>query len=380
MFLGALIDAGLSPGAFKRNLKALHLDGYRLGVKKVHRGSIHATKVDVNVQKGYRTPLSLPRIRQIIRKSDLPSPVKARSEEAFDRLAEAEGIVHGVQPTKVHFHEVGVIDSFVDVVGGILGCHLLGIDTVSASPVNLGSGFINTEHGTLPVPAPAVAHLAQQVPVFSSGPPQELATPTGLSLLTTLTKQFTPLPFMVPSKIGYGAGSGNPTNWPNVLRIILGNSMSTNCADVDRIVQMETNVDDMNPQLYETVMDQLFAAGALDVTLTPVIMKRSRPGIILSVLAPPNQAEALNQVLFQETSTLGVRMQEVSRYVLPRSMTTLRLKNGSVRVKVAKKGLKGNKYIPEYQDCKALATKTKRPVREVINEVIQHLQTNTRPS
>jgi uncharacterized protein (TIGR00299 family) protein len=369
MFLGALVDAGLSATSLKRGLKALPVDGYRLNIQIVHRGSLVATKVDVQIRKGYDTPLTLSRIRQAIRKSSLPPSVKTQSLTAFDFLAEAEGLVHGVPPAKVHFHEVGVIDSFVDVVGGILGCHLLGIETVSASPVNLGSGFIKVAHGTLPVPGPAVAHLAKQIPVYSSGPSYEMTTPTGLSVLKALTKDFRPLPSMTPSTIGYGAGSSNPEHWPNVLRIFVADSLSHHTPTIDRIAQIETNVDDMNPQLYESVMDHLFAAGALDVTLTPVIMKRSRPGIILSVLTALPHVETLTKVLFQDTSTLGVRVQEISRHILPRTMSSIRLKDGTVRIKISRNGATRSKITPEYQDCKAVAAKRGRPVQEVMKEV-----------
>ncbi len=374
MFLGSLIDAGLSLPALKRGLQALDVGGYRLQAKKVHRGSLSATKFDVKIRSDKRKPFSLSRIQRTIKKSGLPPGVKTQSLHAFELLAQAERKVHGMAPSKIHFHEVGVIDSFVDVVGGFLGCHLLNITTVSTSAVNMGAGIVDTEHGTLPVPGPAVAHLAIQVPVFSSGPIQELTTPTGLSLVTTLTKEFTTLPRMVPQRIGYGAGTQDPPHWPNVLRVFLGELADMTFVDVDRVLLLETNVDDLNPQIYEAVMDRLFSVGALDVTLTPVIMKRGRPGIVISVLASHPHAESVIQTLFHETSTLGVRVQEVSRRILPRTMKSLRLKKGTVRVKFVQTGDRGIKYIPEYQDCKRLAEKTGRPVREVIEEVIHRLK------
>lgn len=373
MFLGALIDAGLPVSSLKRALKALPLNGYRLVTRKVHRGAIHATKVDVQIHTGYKTALSLSKIRMLIQRSALPSSVKTHALETFDRLAEAEGQVHGVPLKNVHFHEIGVIDSLVDVIGCLSGVHLLGVTTISSSPVNLGAGSIKTEHGTLPVPAPAVGQLAHGVPVYASGPAMELTTPTGLGLLTTLTKQFTPLPCMAPAAIGYGAGSGNPKGWPNVLRIFLSDGKPATSVEMDRIAHLETNVDDLNPQCYESVMERLFAAGAFDVTLTPVIMKRSRPAIVVSVLAPLDHVHTMARVLFEETSTLGVRVQEVSRYVLPRTMTSVRLKDGSVRVKIAGSGALGSKYIPEYRDCKRIADKTGRPLRAVREEVLRQL-------
>jgi len=373
MMLGALVDAGLAPTSLKRGLKALDIQGYRLETTQVQRGPLRATKVNVKIQKGLTAPLSVARIRRLITRSTLPSRVKSQSLEAFDRLARAEGAVHGMAPSKVHFHEIGVIDSLVDVVGGILGCHLLGIQTVSASPVNVGSGTIHSSHGTLPVPGPAVAELARQVPVFSAGPHHELTTPTGMAVLTTLTQEFRLLPCMVTDRIGYGAGSLDSQEWPNVLRIFLGEPYAPGADHLEQIVQIETNVDDLNPQVYETVMDRLFQSGALDVTLTPVIMKRSRPGIVLSALVNPAQVEAVVQAIFQETSTLGIRVQPVTRYTLPRKVERLRLRQGWVRVKTACVG-NAAKFIPEFQDCQKIADKTGRPVREILDEVVQELK------
>ena len=371
--LGALVDAGLAPTSLKRGLKALDIQGYRLETTQVQRGPLRATKVNVKIQKGLTAPLSVARIRRLITRSTLPSRVKSQSLEAFDRLALAEGAVHGSAPSKVHFHEIGVIDSLVDVVGGMLGCHLLGIQTVSASPVNVGSGTIHSSHGTLPVPGPAVAELARQVPVFSAGPHHELTTPTGMAVLTTLTQEFRSLPCMVTDRIGYGAGSLDSQEWPNVLRIFVGKPYAPGADHLEQIVQIETNVDDLNPQVYETVMDRLFQSGALDVTLTPVIMKRSRPGIVLSALVNPAQVEAVVQAIFQETSTLGIRVQPVTRYTLPRKVERLRLRQGWVRVKTARVG-DAAKFIPEFQDCQKIADKTGRPVREILDEVVQELK------
>ena len=375
MFLGALVDVGLSWPLLKRNLRALNLSGYRLESKLVHRGTIQATKINVRVQKGFARPLSLSRIRQIITKSPLPDAVKTQSLQVFDRLAEAEGRVHGLPLSKVHFHEVGVLDSFVDVVGGILGCHLLGVTHVSASPVNLGSGFIKTAHGVLPVPGPAVTELAKQVPVVSEGPQQEMTTPTGIGLLTTLTQQFTTIPPFLYEAIGYGAGTADPPGWPNVLRVFLGQAAAASY-QLDQVVQVETTIDDLNPQIYEMLIDQMFAAGALDVRLTPVIMKRSRPGIIVTALAKMEKAQAMAQRLFRETSTLGVRVQPMTRYILPRTEEMVHLPQGTVRVKKAPVEQTMTKWIPEYRDCQAIAVKAGQPVREVIQEVMHVLKTN----
>lgn len=279
MVLGALVDAGLSFKELVDGLKALRLPGFALSHTHVLRAAIHATKVEVRIKRGFEKPLPLTRIRQIVRSSRLPQPVKERALTAFDHLAEAEGLSHGVRPSHVHFHEVGVVDSFVDVVGAILGCHLLGVSRITASPVNVGSGTIQTSHGLLPVPGPAVAALARGIPIYSGGPTQELTTPTGMALLRTLVEDFSPLPILRSAAIGYGAGSADPKNWPNVLRVFVGPATAAASDLQDTVVQLETNLDDLNPQAYELVMERLFGAGAVDVTLTPVMMKRGRPGI-----------------------------------------------------------------------------------------------------
>ncbi|HZT83336.1 MAG TPA: nickel pincer cofactor biosynthesis protein LarC [Gemmataceae bacterium] len=364
MVLGALVDAGLPLTDLARGLKALPADGYRLRARPVRRAGLHATKVDVVVARGYREPLSLRRILRLIGTSRLPAPVKDRARETFERLARAEGLAHRVAAEDVRFHEVGVIDSLVDVVGGILGCHLLGVGRITASAVNLGGGLMESSHGTLPVPGPAVAALARGLPVYSGGPSRELTTPTGLALLRVLAGGFGPLPVMTPSAVGHGAGDADPEGWPNVLRVFIGEAASAGRSD--RVVEVETNLDDLSPQAYDLVMDRLFAAGALDVTLTPVIMKQGRPGIVLAALAPPARTEAVADVILKETTSLGVRVREVDRLVLPRRSVSLRTKLGPVRLKVADLGDGRVKAAPEYQDCRRLAERTGRPLRDVM--------------
>jgi uncharacterized protein (TIGR00299 family) protein len=368
MVLGALVDAGLPLRDLQRGLKALRITGYRLRASEVTRAGLRATKVDVRIDRGMRTPLPLARIRAILSSSRLPLEVKERARAAFERLADAEGIAHRVKPTQVRFHEVGVLDSFVDVVGGILGCHLLGVGTVTASPVNVGAGTMPSDHGLLPVPGPAVAALAKGVPVFSAGPQRELATPTGVTLLRTLVREYTSLPMLTPTAIGYGAGTADPPGWPNVLRVYLGESSGGIGAETDSVVQIETNLDDLNPQAYELVMERLFRAGALDVTLTPVVMKRGRPGIVLSALAPPEKAEAVAATVLRETTALGVRLQRITRQILPRRVDTVSVGGSRIRVKVAAVGGNTVKAAPEYQDCKRLSEETGRPVRDIMEE------------
>ena len=373
MILGALVDSGLSPQALRRGLKGLPFQNYRIKVSKVYRGPVHATKVDVIIQPSGTKPLSWPQIQRVLKRSTLPPWVKSKAITVFSRLADAEGKVHGESPAKIHFHEVGAIDSLVDVVGSLLGCYLLGTTTYSASPVNVGAGTVSTAHGLLPVPAPAVAELAIGVPIHSKGPQIELTTPTGLAILTSLTQQFDLVPAVPSRTIGYGAGTSNPEGWTNVLRVFLGVAPSVEPFEADQVMRLETNIDDMNPQLYESVVERLFQAGALDVCLTPVIMKRGRPGIILSVLTAPQNAVNLTQTMFVETSTIGIRTQIINRLTLPRTMSTVRVEQGTVRIKTSTIGKK-KKSTPEFQDCLVIAKQSGRPVRDVLEEAIKKLK------
>ena len=368
MFLGALIDAGLPLAALKRDLQKIKVKGYQIKVNKVRRGTIQATKCDVLIQKGFAKPLSFSDIRRLISTSQLSSIVKKRSLEAFDSLAETEATVHGVPVSKVHFHEVGVIDSLIDIVGAFLGCAYLEIEKVAASAVNVGSGTIQSAHGTLPVPGPAVAHLAKGVPIFSAGPSTELTTPTGMCILKILTGDFQTLPRIHPNQIGYGAGTDDPKGWPNVLRVFLSRGTSMPIGISESIIEVQTNVDDLNPQVYEVLIERLIQAGALDVTLNPVIMKRSRPGTVVTALASPDAVENVTRILFEETTTLGVRINELQRRVLPRETRSLRLPGGNVRVKIANMEDGTVKITPEFQDCRQVAEKAGRPVREILDE------------
>lgn len=370
MVLGALVDLGVPFSQLVRGLNGLRLSGFTLKKRHVQRGAVHATKVDVIIKKGLHAPLSLKRIHRILTDSRLPDVVKRQSRAVFERLAEAESQAHQVAKANVHFHEVSVLDSFVDVVGGILGCHLLDVSCITASPVNVGSGTIQSMHGILPVPGPAVAALAKGIPIYSAGPSRELTTPTGLALLRTLTSEFGPMPTMMPATVGYGAADSNPDDWPNVLRLFLARSTPRTSRKQDTVVQLETNLDDVNPQTYEHVMEQLFARGALDATLTPVIMKRGRPGIVVTCLVGPSNVDPVLDVLFRETTALGVRIQQINRQILPRRFASVKVRGGSVRIKIAEADATKAKAAPEYLDCKRIAMRTGRPVKDVLEEAM----------
>jgi hypothetical protein len=378
MCLGALVDAGLPLADLTRAINGLCLPGVSLRSRRVTRGALRATKVDVVIETGAGRPVRKPgvgarmalrEIQRLLKAGRLPEVVRDRSLAVFERLAKAEGSAHGTSPATVRFHELGGLDSVVDVVGTVMGCHLLGIEGVYVSAINVGSGTIVAEHGTLPVPGPATANLLKGLPVYAAGPSHELTTPTGAGLMATLAKGVGPMPAMTLSSMGYGAGTFDPPGWPNVLRVFIGEM--TALAESDRVMVLETNLDDMNPQGYEVLMDRLLARGALDVTLTPVIMKRGRPGIALSVMADPAKVEPLLQVIFAETTTLGVRVQEVARRLLVREAIEVATRFGPVRGKIARASGRRPTMTarPEYQDCKRIAEDTGLPLREVMREV-----------
>jgi pyridinium-3,5-bisthiocarboxylic acid mononucleotide nickel chelatase len=368
MTLGALVDVGAPFAGLVKGLSRLGVRGFRLRKRRVHRGAIWAAKVDVLVTPKLQHPWPLTRIRTVLSSSRLSPKIRRQSLEVFERLADAEGKAHRVPKHHVHFHEVGVLDSFVDIVGGLVCCELLDVSRVTASAVNVGTGTLHSAHGLLPAPGPAVAMLAKQVPIYSAGPSRELTTPTGLALLRTLTAEFGPMPVITPVAVGYGAGDANPEGWPNVLRVFLSPEGAANGRARDTVVQIETNLDDVNPQTYEHIMERLFRAGALDVTLTPVIMKRGRPAIVLGCLVPPRGVDPVLDVLFKETTALGVRVQDISRHILPRRFASVKIRGGIVRIKVAAVDPTSSKAAPEYLDCKRIAERTGRPVKAVLEE------------
>ena len=372
MCLGALVDTGLPLADLAKGLEGLRLQGFSLRSRRVARGALSGTKVDVLIGKGRDRMVSLRDVRLVLKAAHLPEPVRDRSLAVFERLAGAEGLAHRTLSAKVHFHELGGLDALVDVVGTALGCHLLGVEALYVSAINVGSGTIRSEHGVSPAPAPATAALLKGLPVYAAGPRFELTTPTGAALMATLSAGAGSMPAMTVTSIGYGAGEADPSAWPNVLRVFVGDTLAP--AESDRVAVLETNLDDMNPQAYDLLIDRLLARGALDVTLTPVIMKRGRPGIVLSVLTDPAKMEPVLKVLFAETTTLGVRVQEVARRLLARELTEVATRFGPVRVKVAKTAGRRVKARPEYQDCKRIAEQTGLPLRDVVREVERALR------
>jgi uncharacterized protein (TIGR00299 family) protein len=367
MILGALVDAGVSLEALRAGLRALPLDGWDLAARTVQKGAFRATKVDVEIDSATDHPhRSLADILAILEASGLAPAVVAGAARVFTRLADAEARAHGTTREAVHFHDVGAVDAIVDVTGGVLGLHLLGADAVHVSALPIGGGFVQGPHGRIPVPGPGTAELLRGVPVVDTGVRAELVTPTGAAILTTVASGWGRMPAMVVESVGYGAGTMDPPGTPNVLRCFVGRDGAGTA--VETVMKVETTIDDMSPQLYEPLMDRLFGAGALDVVLTPVIMKRSRPGVVLTALAPPDRVGDLTRVLFEESSTIGVRWSEWRRARLEREIVACDTRYGAVPVKVSRLDGRVVTATPEFADVERLAAARGVPVREVLDE------------
>ncbi|MCP4131517.1 MAG: nickel pincer cofactor biosynthesis protein LarC [bacterium] len=368
MILGALIDAGLSLNELERELGKLNLPGYTLEAKKLSKNGITGTKLNVIVSEepdhawGHRT---LGTISEIINNSGLDDEIKQQTIAVFTRLGEVEAAIHGTTIEKIHFHEVGAVDSIVDITGAVIGLKLLGINEVHASPVHLGTGFTRSMHGKIPVPAPATAALLKEVPVYSQGIRSELTTPTGAALLTHYAKTYGPLPGMKITATGYGAGTKD-LEIPNLLRVYIGETGTEYQADT--ISMLETNIDDMNPEFYEYISARLLKTGALDVYIVPVIMKKSRPGAILTVLLNKEDVDPVLRIIFRETSTSGVRISRVERKKLEREIAAIETRYGDISIKIHKDETGIVTISPEYEDCKRKALEMGIPLKEVYNE------------
>jgi uncharacterized protein (TIGR00299 family) protein len=360
MTVGALVDAGASFPALERALASLNT-GATVSVERVKRRGISAAKFIVagGEQKAHR---HLHHIVRMIEAADMPEPAKKTALAIFQRLAEAEAKVHGVGLEKVHFHEVGAVDSICDIVGTAFCLHDLGVDALHSAAINVGSGTVNTEHGVLPVPAPATTELLTGKPVYARGPQFELTTPTGAAILAALARSFGPMPPMKIAAAGYGAGDSDFKEHANVLRVLVGETMSA--SETLTIAVLETNIDDASPQVLGYAVERLLEAGALDVTLTPIYMKKNRPGTMLTVLASLEDRERLGALVLRETSALGLRIHTAERRVEARSFTEVETPHGRVRIKVSGSG----GFAPEYEDCRRLAAERDVPLKEVLAE------------
>ena len=366
MILGALVDAGVSLDALRTELAKLPLGGYRLTAREVRKGAFRATKVDVEVDATAHHQRNLPEILRLLEQSGLPGRVKADATRIFTRLAEAEARVHGTTVEAVHFHDVGAVDALVDVSGAVAGLHLLGVEAVHVSALPLGGGMVDGPHGKIPIPGPGTAELLKGFPVYDNGVRAELVTPTGAAILTTLAASSGSMPPMTVERVGYGAGTMDlPV--PNLLRCFVGTA-ATEAPGRETVVQLETTIDDMSPQLYEPLIERLLEAGALDVFLTPVIMKRSRPGIVLTALAEPSRVGELSTILFEESTTIGVRWTDYQRSRLERELVTLSTAYGPLSFKISRLGGKIVTVTPEFSEVTRIAKEKGLPVREVLDQ------------
>jgi uncharacterized protein (TIGR00299 family) protein len=367
MILGALVDAGAPFDALERELAGLGLEGYRIERQEVMKSGFRATKVDVHVQDGghHHPERTLAAILTLIEESCVAPPVKERAARIFRRLAEAEARVHGTTVERVHFHDVGAVDAIVDVTGACIGLHLLGIEAVHVGALPVGGGFVQGPHGRIPVPGPATAELLKGFPTIDTGVRRELVTPTGAAILTTLASGAGAMPAMHVRAVGYGAGTMD-LDTPNVLRLFVGETAVA--APTETILQVETTVDDMSPQLYEPLLERLLEVGALDVFLTPVIMKRSRPGVVLTALCEPARVADLSRVLFEESSTIGVRWTAYQRERLDREIVRLTTAYGPVSFKVSRLEGRVITVTPEFEEVRRIARDKGLAVREVLEQ------------
>jgi len=367
MIMASLIDAGAPVERLRDELAKLKLPGWELSVREVMRGAFRATKVDVVIDhQAHRAHRSLGDIVAILDASDLPAGIRAKAAAIFTRLADAEARAHGSTREAVHFHDVGAVDAIVDVVGGVLALSLLGIQAVHCSALPVGGGTVDGPHGKIPIPGPGTAELLRGFPVVDTGVRAELVTPTGAAILTTLAAGAGRMPDMTIASVGYGAGTRELPGVPNVLRCFVGEAAEP--PGDETIVQIETTIDDMSPQLYEPLMERLLAGGALDVFLTPVIMKRSRPGVVLTALCAPERVSELSRVLFEESSTIGVRWAERRRARLEREMRPVRTRYGVVSCKVSRLDGRVVTVTPEFVEVARLAREQSLPVREVLDQ------------
>jgi pyridinium-3,5-bisthiocarboxylic acid mononucleotide nickel chelatase len=371
MILGALMDAGLQPELLKAELAKLYLTHYDLQVKKVTKRGIGGSQALVSVDEDHHHQhhRHLHDIEEIIAKSDLKESIKRSSIEIFTRLAEAEAKVHQTTIEQIHFHEVGAMDAIIDVVGAVAGLAALGIEKVYCSPLHVGTGTVECAHGTLPVPAPATAELIRGKPIYSTGVEGELLTPTGAAILTTLSSGFGPMPSMTLETVGYGAGTSEPTI-PNLLRVAVGEALDeVKGYQIEQVAVVETSIDDMNPELYDYLIHKMLDMGAHDVFLTPLQMKKNRPGTMVTVICVPDNVGKFSDFLMRETTTIGLRWRVDNRIKARRTTRDVQTKYGTIKFKVAHVGDSAINVSPEYEDCKRVAIEKKVPLKKVIEEV-----------
>lgn len=369
MILAALIDAGMPAEILAEMLAGLKLDEFELKAASIIKNGYQATRVDILV--GKQPPeRHLKEILEVIQNSSLPESIQNRAIKIFQNIAAVEACIHNKPVDQIHLHELGGTDTIVDVTGALLALDFLRVSHIYASPIPLGSGFIEGAHGQIPLPAPATMGLLKGLPVRRTEIKAELITPTGAALLAELVDDFSPPPEMKVDIIGYGAGTRD-LPIPNLLRVMIGETAEKGNQIKEQLILLESNLDDLNPEIYPYVMESLFDAGALDVCLLPVQMKKNRPGTQIQVLAEIQKAEGMREILFQETSTLGIRQTLVDRYSLPRIIQEVSTPYGVVRIKIVEEGTKYQKASPEFEDCQKLARENHIPVQQICQEAIK---------
>ena len=368
MVLGALADAGWPAERLCEIPSALGLEGVEVSLERVGRKGIQGMSVRIRARDSQQLR-TLSVIEKVIGASSLPHEVRLRVIDIFRLLARAEADVHGCPVDSVHFHEIGAVDTIIDIAGAVLAVHDLGIETCTCSPMPAGRGFVDCAHGRLPLPAPAVSKLLQGVPVYGVNVETELVTPTGAALMKGLCSEFGLMPAMKVTRTGYGAGDAELSHIPNLLRVWLGEE---EIAEHSRISRLSTCVDDMNPEWFPHVMEKLLSAGALDVFLRPVYMKKGRPGSEMVVLSPPGMEQALREIIFSETTTTGIRFSSEARYLLPRRIETVDTPWGPVKVKIISRPDGREEVVPEFAECARIAGRHNVPLPKVYRAVIRH--------
>jgi len=371
MTVGALLDAGLKVETLERELKKLGLSGYQLEVNKVVKKGISATQFKVKIEEE-GVERRFKDILIILEKSKLDEEIKRETKKIFFNIAQAESKIHRKDIDKIHFHEIGGLDSIIDITSAVIGIKTLGIEEIHSSVLPVGKGFVKCAHGVIPIPAPATLELLKNVPTYSGGMESEMITPTGAAIIGTLAKSFGERPLMKIERIGYGAGE-KEFAIPNLLRVSIGEKIlkDENLEDgyvSDEAVLIESNIDDMNPEFYDYIMDQLFSQGALDVFLTPIQMKKNRPAHMLSIIVYEQNLKEILEVLFSESTTLGVRIREIKRLRLAQQNFIAETKYGKIRVKVGMFKGEIKNIAPEYEDCKKIAKQHQVPLKEVYEE------------
>ena len=361
MILGSLIDLGLDIEYLKNEFKKINLSGYEINAEKIKKRDISCIKVNITV-KDKQKHRSLKEINALIDKSELNPEVKKKSKDIFLKLAKAESKVHNIDIDKIHFHEIGAIDSILDIIGAVIGLDKLNLKKIYCSTIPVGRGFVKSAHGKLPIPAPATSELLKGIPTYSTKVEGELVTPTGAAIITSLTNNFGEMPLMKIEKIGYGAGKSD-FDHPNLLRIFIGESLDK--YDTDTVNVIETNIDDMNPEYYEVVFEKLLKNGALDVYLTNIQMKKNRPGIKLSIISPLEITNELTDIIFNETTTFGLRIYKTNRKKLFVEKEKVETKYGEITIKIGKTKDEIKLISPEYENCKKLAQENNVSLKEI---------------